>query len=315
VFEWNEAIQIMINDIEDSIKKETDENLILKNLSDKLGYSKFHTTRFFKKLTGLTFKNYLRLRRLSYAVIELRDKKARIIDIAAKHGFSSHEAFSRAFKKAYGITPNEYRKKPVPLVLQNKINTFDRYFLGLGECTMKKVNEKQVKIYLVTLPTHKFLHIKNYESKGYWDFWRLQENIKGQDCHTVCGLLDSIKGKLDGEDNVIGQFSGQIMGYLYEENGKIAEAYGVRLPVDYLGEIPKQMLCIDVPESEYIVFEYPPFDYESEGATANQKMDDAEKNFDYSETDYELEMCNNRVGYSYHDPDKYLKTLRPVKRK
>ncbi len=45
--------------------------------------------------------------------------------------------------------------------------------------------------------TYGFLHIKNYESNGYWDFWRKQNMIPGQDYETVCGLLDSIKGKLD----------------------------------------------------------------------------------------------------------------------
>lgn len=47
----------------------------------------------------------------------------------------------------------------------------------------------------VTILAHKFLHIKNYESNGYWDFWRKQNLIPGQDYETICGLLDSIKGK------------------------------------------------------------------------------------------------------------------------
>ncbi len=40
----------------------------------------------------------------------------------------------------------------------------------------------------VTMPAHKFLHIKNYESNGYWDFWRKQNLIPGQDYETICGL-------------------------------------------------------------------------------------------------------------------------------
>ena len=30
--------------------------------------------------------------------------------------------------------------------------------------------ENDVKVYFVTIPAHKFLHIRNYESNGYWDF-------------------------------------------------------------------------------------------------------------------------------------------------
>ena len=54
-----------------------------------------------------------------------------------------------------------------------------------------------IKAYFVTIPAHKFLHIRNYESIGYYDFWEKQSHIPGQDCATICGLLDSIKGKLD----------------------------------------------------------------------------------------------------------------------
>ena len=60
-----------------------------------------------------------------------------------------------------------------------KINSFDRYFLGFGEIGMIKSTD-DVKIYFVTIPAHKFLHIKNYESNGYWDFWQKQSLIPGR---------------------------------------------------------------------------------------------------------------------------------------
>ncbi len=41
---------------------------------------------------------------------------------------------------------------------------------------------EDVKIYFITIPTHKFLHIKNYESIGYWDFWQKQSLVPEQDC-------------------------------------------------------------------------------------------------------------------------------------
>ena len=117
-----------------------------------------------------------------------------------------------------------------------------------------------------------------------------------------------------GEDGVIGQYSGQIMGYIYEPDGRVAEAYGVRLSADYPGRLPAQMLCIDVPESEYVVFEYPSFDYETECEQANRSIEEAEKHFDMSKTYYRPEQLNNRVSYLYFMPDKYLKTLRPITR-
>ena len=37
-----------------------------------------------------------------------------------------------------------------------------------------------VKTYFVTIPAHKFLHIENRESNGYWDFWQKQALIPGR---------------------------------------------------------------------------------------------------------------------------------------
>lgn len=311
MYEWHKLIDVVVEEIDVNIKEKNDESLTLKFLSHRLRYSPFHMTRKFKELSGISFRDYLRLRKLAFALVDLRDSDRTVLDIAVDYGFSSHEAFTRAFKSAYGITPKEYRAKPVPLVLRTKVNTFDRYLLGIGEIGMVK-SSGEIKIYYVSISAHKFLHIKNYESNGYFDFWEKQDKIAGQDCHTICGLLDSIKGKLDGEDGVIGQFSGQIMGHIFEADGRCAECYGTRLPMDWKGIAPAQMLCIDVPEAEYIVFEHGPFDYENESTTVGERLDNAVKSFDFSNSGYSLDKAGGRVSYFYHDPEKFEKIIRPV---
>jgi hypothetical protein len=170
----------------------------------------------------------------------------------------------------------------------------------------------EVKVYFVSIPAHKFLHIKNYESNGYFDFWEKQDVIEGMDCDTICGLFDSIKGKLDGDDAIIGKFSGQIMAHLYED-GKVAEAYGIRLPASYEGEVPAQMFLLEVPEAEYLVFEHGSFDYEQECETVGEKLQAAIDAFDYSETDYLLDESPGRLRYFYFDPDRYEKRILPVR--
>jgi AraC-like DNA-binding protein len=319
MYEWHKQIQIIVDEIDKCIKHRNDEAISLRFLSRKLGYSEFHTTRKFKEISGIQFRDYLRSRRLAFALIEVRDSERSILDIAFDYGFSSHEAFTRAFKAAYSITPSEYRKKPVPVVLRTKIVPFDRYFLGIGEIGMVKSNEC-VKIYFVTIPAHKFLHIKNYESNGYWDFWQRQSAIPGQDCDTICGLLDSIKGKLDdmgsSESNSGG---GQIMAYINDPDGKPfcygvprAECYGVRLAPDYNGEVPANMLLIDVPEAEYVVFEHGPFDYEQENCGVEEKIDAAIANFDFADTAYCYDTSPGRMSYFFHDPERFWKYIRPV---
>ena len=62
----------------------------------------------------------MKLRRLAKVIENLKDTDRRILDIAMDYGFSSHANFTRVFKEAYGITPDEYRKD-LPM-----LNTFDR---------------------------------------------------------------------------------------------------------------------------------------------------------------------------------------------
>lgn len=322
MYEWQKQIQIIVDEIDNCIKAYNDEALTLHSLSCRLGYSKFYTTRKFKEVSGMQLRDYLRRRKLAFALKEVRDSEKSLIDIAFDYGFSSHEAFSRAFKVTYGVAPSEYRKKPSPVVLRTKINPFDRYFLVFGEIGMMKSTE-DVKIYFVTIPAHKFLHIKNYESNGYWDFWQKQSVIPGQDCETICGLLDSIKGKLDdaggSEPN---SKSGQIMAYINDLEGRLCdwgiprtECYGVRLPMEYIGEIPSQMLLIDVPKAEYIVFEHGPFDYEQENRSVEERVEKAMASFDFSVTDYCLDTSPGRITYFYHNPEQYFKYIRPIREK
>jgi len=301
----------VVDEIDARITHHDNEALTLHCLSKKLGYSEFHTTRRFKEISGMLLGDYIRLRKLAFALIEIRDTKYKFLDIAVKYGFGSHEAFTRAFKAAYGITPKNYRKNPMPVMLRTKINAFDRYILGIGEIGMIKSTE-DVKVYFITMEAHKFLHIKNYESNGYFDFWEKQGKIPGQDCDTVCGLLDSIKGKLDGKDDVIGNYSGQIMAHVYEGNGKRAECYGVRLPAHYNGAVPENMLLIDIPEKEYIVFEHGPFNFEEEAETVGKKLEDAINAFDLSKTEYRLDTSKGRIGYFYFVPESFEKRIQPV---
>ena len=320
MYEMRKQIQLIINEIDRCIEQRCNEALTLSTLSKKLNYSEFYITKKFKEISGMTFRDYLRRRKLAFALKEIRDGKRGILDIALDYGFSSHEAFTRAFKSAYGITPSEYRKDPAPLVLRTKLNSFDRYFLGLGEIGMIKSTD-DIKIYFTTLPAHKFLHIKCYESNGYWDFWQKMSQL-GYDCGTICGLLDSIKGKLDDEGgNQPNSGSGQIMAYLHDDKGKPfcygiprAECYGVRMPSDYKGDIPAPLQMIDIPEGDYIVFEHGPFDYEQENCSVEEKIEGAMRDFDFAGTGYCLDDSPGRIAYFYHDPERFWKEIRPVKR-
>ncbi|MCM1057634.1 MAG: helix-turn-helix transcriptional regulator [Firmicutes bacterium] len=314
-------VQKIVEEIDECIRQRKDEKLTLSDLSQKFGYSEFHVSRKFRELSGMRFRDYLRYRKLAFALKEVRDTKRGLLEIGLDHGFASQEAFTRAFKEAYGITPGKYRRDPVPVVLRTMIKPFDCYLCEIGGAGMTSA-ANDVKTYFVTIPAHKFLHIRNYESIGYWDFWQKQSQIPGQDCETICGLLDSIKGKLDDAGGAeANSGSGQIMAYINDPAGRIcswgiplAECYGVRLPADYSGPAPEQMQLMEVPEGEYIVFEHGPFEFETQNAAVEQKIEEAMKNFDYDASGYCLDLTPGRIFYFYHDCKRFWKYIRPVRK-
>lgn len=55
---------------------------------------------------------------------------------------------------------------------------------------------EDIKTYFVTIPAHKFLHVRNYESIGYWDFRQKQSLIPGQDYENSGYCLDTTPGRL-----------------------------------------------------------------------------------------------------------------------
>ena len=117
-----EAIQKTLNHIEEHIGEE----MQIEELAEIAALSLFYYQRLFTRLVKASVREYIKLRRLARAAVPLLNKKNNIIDIAMEYGFGSHETFTRAFKETYGITPSQYRDKPVGL------QHFDKPDLLLG---------------------------------------------------------------------------------------------------------------------------------------------------------------------------------------
>ncbi len=77
-------------------------------------YSTYHYSRIFRALVGDTPKEYLRKRRLTEAAKRLLTDDVSIIELAMACQFNSQEAFTRAFKGLFNMTPGQYRKIKEP---------------------------------------------------------------------------------------------------------------------------------------------------------------------------------------------------------
>jgi AraC family transcriptional regulator len=94
----NSALQY----IEDNLTEDID----LKEAARLAHCSEYHFTRMFSFLAGIPLSEYIRRRRLTLAAFELQTKDLRILDVAVKYGYSSADAFSRAFQGLHGILPS-----------------------------------------------------------------------------------------------------------------------------------------------------------------------------------------------------------------
>lgn len=106
-----EQIQRTLDEIENHIGEE----LNIQQLAETAALSPFYYQRLFSRLVKKPVGEYIRLRRLALAADALTAADKRILDVALEYGFSSHEHFTRAFRDAFGLTPDEYRRRPVAL--------------------------------------------------------------------------------------------------------------------------------------------------------------------------------------------------------
>ena len=86
-------------------------SVCLDDIAAHTGMSKYYLLRAFAAATGLSIMRYVRARRLSEAAQRLAAGASDILSVAIECGYGSHEAFTRAFRDQFGITPEAVRKQ------------------------------------------------------------------------------------------------------------------------------------------------------------------------------------------------------------
>lgn len=87
------------------------EDISLKTLAGVAGLSPFHFVRVFKQATGLTPHRYLLERRLERARELLLCRSRALAEVAIEAGFCDQSHLTLQFKRAYGVTPGEFRRR------------------------------------------------------------------------------------------------------------------------------------------------------------------------------------------------------------
>lgn len=94
-----------------AVKAEPARRFTVKDLAKLAGASRACFVRLFRAATGESPQRWLRARRLEQAAQLLLRGDERLATIAARVGYASEFALSRAFKRKYGVAPALFRQQ------------------------------------------------------------------------------------------------------------------------------------------------------------------------------------------------------------
>lgn len=130
-----------IDYIEANIMDDIDLNVVAR----KACCSVYHFLRTFSFLAEIPLSEYIRRRRLTLAAFDLFDGK-KVVDVASRYGYSSPEAFTRAFKGLHGITPVAARNTDTSLKAYPKLS-FHLSLIGDGEIGYRIAQKNSYEVY------------------------------------------------------------------------------------------------------------------------------------------------------------------------
>ena len=99
----------------DYIQLHSTELLSIDVLAKRLGYSKYYLSALFKKETGCSVGDYIKIARIERAKVLLNNTDLNVENIWEEVGFSSRSVFGKAFRSVVGMTPREFRDQNIRL--------------------------------------------------------------------------------------------------------------------------------------------------------------------------------------------------------
>jgi len=133
--DYQERINKILTYINENIMKE----ISLDDLAREACFSKFHIHRIFSAYVGETLNSYILRTKLSKAATRLcSDSTKNVTDVAMRAGYDTPAAFTKAFKKYFGMSPRDFVKKDC------KAETV--FFVNPEKINVSNVNAKIVSV-------------------------------------------------------------------------------------------------------------------------------------------------------------------------
>lgn len=101
----------LIRDIHKFIEDHLSLDVTLQSIADHVHMHPVYVSKIYKLETGENISDYIHRLRMEKAVYLLSNSQEKTYEIAAKLGYQRSHSFIHAFKKHYGLTPQEYREQ------------------------------------------------------------------------------------------------------------------------------------------------------------------------------------------------------------
>ena len=99
--EWSICIEKSIEYIENNLEN----NITVLDVANHVYISPFFLQRGFSIIVGYGIGEYIRNRRLFQAALDLKNNDIKVVEVALKYCYESHESFTKAFTRFHGVTP------------------------------------------------------------------------------------------------------------------------------------------------------------------------------------------------------------------
>ena len=203
--------------------------ITLDSIANVAGVSRYHLTRAFGDVTGHSIMRYVRGRRLTEAARVLAGGATDILAVALDAGYGSHEAFTRAFREQFDVTPETIRRQAhlggikllEPLKMEETIRT-----------SMPAVRFENGQVLLVAGIVHRYT------------------------CETSAGIPSQWQRLMPHIGSIPGQVGHATFGVRWntDEEGNFDYLCGVQ--VSDFSMLPQEFARVRIPAQKYAVFSH-----------------------------------------------------------